>query len=89
MYDYSGELIVILITIWLLQKLRERLAVSKRVAQKFDVERFNFRKLNDLEVRKKFKIKILNRFAASENLNDDADINSALENIANIKISAK
>jgi len=33
-------------------KVRETLAISKRAAQKFDVERFNLRKLNDLEVRK-------------------------------------
>jgi len=33
-------------------KVRETLAVSKQAAQKFDVERFNLRKLNDLEVRK-------------------------------------
>jgi len=32
-------------------EVRERLAVSKQAAQKFDVERFNFRKLNELEVR--------------------------------------
>jgi len=32
--------------------IRERLAVSKKEAQKFDVERFNLRKLNKLEVRK-------------------------------------
>jgi hypothetical protein len=37
-------------------KFRERLAVSKRAAQKFHVERFNFRKLNDLEVRKQYQI---------------------------------
>jgi hypothetical protein len=31
-------------------KVRERLAVSKQDAHKFDVERFNLRKLNELEV---------------------------------------
>jgi len=31
-------------------KVRERLAVSKQAAQKLDGERFNFRKLNELEV---------------------------------------
>jgi hypothetical protein len=31
---------------------RERLAVSKQAAQKFDGERFNLRKLNELKVRK-------------------------------------
>ena len=30
-------------------KLRERLAVRKQAAQKFDGERFNLRKLNELE----------------------------------------
>ena len=67
----------------------ERLAVSKQAAQNFDVERFNLRKLNKLEVRKQYKINISNRFAALENLSDSEDINGALENIKeNIKTSA-
>jgi hypothetical protein len=33
-------------------KIRERLAVSKQAAQKVDAERFNLKKLSDLEVRK-------------------------------------
>ena len=41
-----------------LANVRERLAVSKQVAQKFDVKRFNLRKLNELEVRKEYHIKI-------------------------------
>jgi len=61
-----------------LQNVGERLAVSKQGAQKFDVERFNLRTLNELDVRKNYKIKILKMFAASENLNDDENINSAL-----------
>jgi len=48
----------------------ERLAVSKQSAQKFDVERFNLSNLSELEVRKEYQIKILNRLAALENLND-------------------
>ena len=31
-------------------KVRERLAVSKKAAQNFDVERFNVRKLYDLQI---------------------------------------
>jgi len=31
-------------------KVREKLAVGKKATQKFDVERFYFRKLNELEV---------------------------------------
>jgi hypothetical protein len=49
-------------------KFRERLAVRKQVAQKFDGERFNLRKLNDLEVRKQYQIEITNRYAALENV---------------------
>jgi len=37
MYKVSGELIVILISIWWLQNLG-RLAVNKQAAQNFDVE---------------------------------------------------
>jgi endonuclease/exonuclease/phosphatase family metal-dependent hydrolase len=33
-------------------KVNERLAVSKQAAQKFDAERFNLKKLSELEVRK-------------------------------------
>jgi hypothetical protein len=56
-------------------KVMERLAVSKQAAQKFDGERFNMRKLNELEVKKKYQI--TNRFAALENLNVDEDVNRA------------
>jgi len=45
-------------------KFRERLAVSKQAAQRNDGERFNLRKLNELEVRKQYQIKISNNFAA-------------------------
>ena len=45
-------------------KVRERLAVSKQEAQKLDGERFNLRKLKDLEVKKQYQIEITNRFAA-------------------------
>ena len=56
-------------------KFRGRLAVSKEAIQKFEVERFNVSKLNELEVRKQCQIKISNRFTALENLSNDEDIN--------------
>jgi hypothetical protein len=69
-------------------KVRERLAVRKQVARKFDGERFNLRTLNDLEVRKQYQIEITNRFAALENVNENEDINRAWESIKeNIKTS--
>ena len=86
MCDLSGELTVIL----LVAKLRERLAVSKQRAQKFDVERFNLRKLNEPEFRTQHQIKISNMFAALENLSDNEDINMCWENVKeNVKTSAK
>jgi hypothetical protein len=48
-------------------KLRERLSVIKRVAQKFDMQRFDLRKLCDAEVKEQYQVKITNRFAALEN----------------------
>ena len=62
-------------------KVREMLALSKQAAQTFDMERFNLRKLIELEVRRQYQIKISNKFAASENLNDNEDINRALGKI--------
>jgi len=66
------------------------LALSKPTAQKLDGERFNLRKLNELEVRKEYQIEISKKFAALENLNDSKDINGAWENIKeNIETAAK
>jgi len=47
------------------------------------VERFNLRKLNELRVRKQYQIKISNRYADLEKLNDSKNIT------AYIKTSAK
>jgi len=58
-------------------KVRERLALSKQAARRFDVERFNCRKLSEFEIRKQCQVKILSRFAALEDLNDSEDINRA------------
>jgi len=55
MYRVSGELIMVLISIWwLVAKVGEKLAVIKPAAQRFDGEKFNLRKLNELEVRKQY-----------------------------------
>jgi len=56
-------------------KVRERLAVGKQAAQRFDRQRFNLRKLNEPEVREQYQIEITNRFAALENSDDDEDVN--------------
>jgi hypothetical protein len=70
-------------------KVRERLPVSKQET-KSDVERFNSRKLSELEVRKQYQIEVSHRCAALENLNDSEDINRVWEDIKeNIKTSDK
>jgi hypothetical protein len=50
-----------------LTKVKERFIVSKQATLKSFGERFNLRKLNELEFRKQYQIEITNRFAASEN----------------------
>jgi hypothetical protein len=49
-------------------KFRERLSVSKRAVQKFDMERFNPKKVNDMKVKEQYQVKISTIFAALENV---------------------
>ena len=46
------------------------MAVNNQAAQNLDGERFNFRKLNELEFRTQYQIKFSNWYAALENLSD-------------------
>jgi glycine betaine/choline ABC-type transport system substrate-binding protein len=66
-------------------KVRERLAVSKRMVKKMDVHRFNLKQLNEKEVKEKYQVTIKNEFAALENLDDIGDISRAWETIREIK----
>jgi hypothetical protein len=72
-------------------KFRERLAVNKQRSQRFYVERFNIKKLNDVERKEQFRVEFSTRFAALEDL--DAEVamgNGAWETIRDsIKISTK
>jgi hypothetical protein len=71
-------------------KVRERLAVNKQRSQRFDMEKFNLKKLNEEGGKGQFHVDVSNRFAALEDLDTDVEINSAWEKIReNIKISAK
>jgi hypothetical protein len=71
-------------------KLRERISVSKPAMQNFDFERFDLKKLDDVEVKEKYQMEISKRFEALESLNESFDINNAWESIReNIKTSAK
>ena len=70
--------------------IKEMLPVSKQAKKKFDMKRFNLRKLNKRDVRNQYRIKNSNRFAAFENLHDSDDINRAWEKTEeDIKTSAK
>jgi hypothetical protein len=51
------------------------------------MERFNLKKLNEVECKDQFHVEVSNRFAAVKDLNAGAEINSAWETIKeNIKI---
>jgi hypothetical protein len=71
-------------------KVRERLAVNKQRSQRFHSERFNLKKLNEIESRDLYCAEVSNRLAALEDLDAEVEINSAWEMIReNIAISAK
>jgi hypothetical protein len=54
------------------------------------MDRFNLKKLNDVEGKEQFRCEVSNRFAALEDLDAEVEINSAWETIReNIKILAK
>jgi endonuclease/exonuclease/phosphatase family metal-dependent hydrolase len=46
-------------------KLRERISVSKRARQKSDLQRFDLRKVNDVEVKEKYQVEISTTFLTS------------------------
>jgi hypothetical protein len=51
------------------------------------VERFNVKKLNEVDVKERYQVTTRNKFVALENLEDNGDINRAWYNIReNIKI---
>jgi hypothetical protein len=71
-------------------RVRGRLEVNKQSSHGFHIERFNLKKLNEVEGKEKCCIEVSNRFAALEDLDTEGEINSAWEKIRkNIKISAK
>jgi lipoate-protein ligase A len=49
--------------------------------QNFDLERFDLKKLSDVEIKEKYQVEISNRVAALENLDESFDINNAWESI--------
>jgi hypothetical protein len=67
--------------------VKDILAVKKQTPH---IEKFYFRKFNELESKQKYHNEVSNRFAALEDLDFDENINSDLETIkVNIKVSAR
>jgi hypothetical protein len=60
-------------------KLRETISVSKRARQKFYLERFGLRNIDEVEVKEKYQLETSKRFVALENTNESLNINSAWE----------
>ncbi|PNF23352.1 hypothetical protein B7P43_G13186 [Cryptotermes secundus] len=73
--------------------LNGSLAVSKQTTHRVHMEKFNLRKLNEVEGKEQYCVEISYRLAALENLDTEVDVNKAWETIRvaleNIKISAK
>jgi hypothetical protein len=49
-------------------KVRERLALSKQTMHRVHMQRFNLKKLNEIEGKEQYHVEISNRFTAFENL---------------------
>jgi hypothetical protein len=62
-------------------KVKERLAVSKRAAQKIDTERFNVKELNEGNVKEQYKVTTRNKFTGLEHSEGSGDINGEWDNI--------
>jgi hypothetical protein len=58
-------------------KVTGRLAVNKQTTHRVHMERFNHKKLNEVEGNEQYHIKTSNRFTALENLDTEVDINRA------------
>jgi hypothetical protein len=66
--------------------VRERLAVRKQTTHRFHMARSYLMKLNEVEGKEQYRVKISNRYSALENLDAEVDINRASRTI---RISVK
>jgi hypothetical protein len=60
-------------------KVRESLEVNKQRSHRFNMKRFNLKKLNEVESKEQYRVEVSNRFAALEYLDTEEEINSAWE----------
>jgi hypothetical protein len=85
MFDHSGQQIVI-VTTMVVVKVRKRLAVNKQRSHSLHTDRFNLKKLNDVEGKEQFRVEVSNRIAALEDLDTEVEINSSWETIREKKL---
>jgi hypothetical protein len=62
-------------------KIRERIAVNKQGSHISHMERFNLKKLNEVEGKEKYLVEVSNRSATLEYLDTEAAITSIWEPI--------
>jgi hypothetical protein len=55
--------------------------VSKKTAHRVHTERFNLKKLNEVEGKEQYRVEISNRLVALENADTEVDANKAWETI--------
>jgi hypothetical protein len=60
-------------------KLRERISVNKQIRQNLYLERFDLKKLDDIQVKEKYYRETSSCFAALDSLDEILDINNAWE----------
>jgi hypothetical protein len=58
-------------------KVRERLALNKQRSHRYHINRFNLKKLNQIEGKEQFCVEVSNRFAGLEDL--DAEVETKVE----------
>jgi hypothetical protein len=67
-------------------KVKKILEVNKQTSHIFHMEKFNLKKLTEVEGKVQFRVEVSNRFAALEDLDAELEINSGWEMIReNIK----
>jgi hypothetical protein len=62
-------------------KNREKLAVNEQGSHRFNTERFNLKKLNEVDDKEKYRIEVSNRFAALEDSDAEVEINTIWETV--------
>jgi hypothetical protein len=65
-------------------KVGETLVMSKKKRYRFHIEKFNLKKLNEVESKEQYHVENSNRFAVLENIDAEMDINRAWETIREI-----